>query len=156
MGEVYLARDTKLDRTVALKILPSDVVADEERMARFTQEARTASALNHPNIITIHEIGQVGPTMYIATEFIDGETLRQRLNQTTLTVDESLELAIQVASALAAAHEAGVVHRDIKPENLMIRRDGIVKVLDFGVAKLTDNSHSPIDREALTLNLVET
>jgi len=156
MGEVYLARDTTLDRTVALKILPADLAGDEVRLARFTQEAKTASALNHPNIITIHEIGQSGPIMYIATEFIEGETLRARLNDTPLTLTEALELAIQVASALAAAHEAGVIHRDIKPENLMIRRDGILKVLDFGVAKLTDSSSKAIDREAQTINLVET
>ncbi len=156
MGEVYLARDTKLERTVALKILPSDMAANEERMARFTQEAKTASALNHPNIITIHEIGHAGSVMYIATEYIEGETLRQHLNQNTLTITEALEIAIQVASALAAAHEAGVVHRDIKPENLMLRRDGFLKVLDFGVAKLTDISDGSIDREAATINLVQT
>ncbi|HEY6120532.1 MAG TPA: serine/threonine-protein kinase, partial [Pyrinomonadaceae bacterium] len=155
MGEVYLARDTKLDRSVALKILPSDLAADEARMARFAQEAKTASALNHPNIITIYEIGQAGSLMYIATEFIEGETLRRHLQETDISVSEALDLAIQVASALAAAHEAGVIHRDIKPENLMIRRDGILKVLDFGVAKLTDSS-GKVDREAQTLNLIET
>jgi eukaryotic-like serine/threonine-protein kinase len=155
MGEVYLARDTKLERSVALKVLPGEFLLDKERVARFIQEAKTASALNHPNIITIHEIGQEGKLMYIATEFIEGETLRLHMNQSSLSVPEALEIAIQVASALAAAHAAGVVHRDIKPENLMIRRDGILKVLDFGVAKLSDTA-AVVDREAQTINLVET
>ncbi len=154
MGEVYLARDTTLDRSVALKILPHDISLNQERVARFVQEAKTASALNHPNIITIHEVGQAGDVMFIATEFIEGETLRTYMNSASLTVSEALDIAIQVASALAAAHEAGVVHRDIKPENLMIRRDGIVKVLDFGVAKLTD-AHE-VDRDAQTINLIQT
>ena len=154
MGEVYLARDTNLERSVALKILPRDISLNKERVARFVQEAKTASGLNHPNIITIHEVGQAGEVMYIATEFIEGETLRAYMNTSSLTVSEALDIAIQVASALAAAHEAGVVHRDIKPENLMIRRDGIVKVLDFGVAKLTD-AHA-VDRDAQTINLVQT
>jgi len=156
MGEVYLARDTKLDRTVALKILPADVLAKDDRMGRFMREAKTASALNHPNIITIYEIGQAGPVLFIATEFIEGETLRQHLSQNALMIVEALDVAIQVASALAAAHEAGVVHRDIKPENLILRRDGILKVLDFGLAKLTDAWDRPVDREAETLTLVDT
>ncbi|MEP6569814.1 MAG: protein kinase [Acidobacteriota bacterium] len=156
MAEVYLAKDTKLDRTVALKILPSDLVSSQDRMGRFLQEAKTASALNHPNIITIYEIGQAGSVFFIATEFIDGETLRRHLNQASLTIPETLEIVIQVASAITAAHDAGVVHRDIKPENLMVRRDGIVKVLDFGLAKLTNAWTSSVDREAQTLTLVET
>jgi len=156
MGEVYQARDTKLDRTVALKILPADVLANEDRMGRFMREAKTASALNHPNIITIYEIGQAGPILFIATEFIEGQTLREHLNQTALTILETLDMAIQTASALAAAHEAGVVHRDIKPENLMLRRDGILKVLDFGLAKLTDAWDRSVDREAETLTLIDT
>jgi serine/threonine protein kinase len=156
MGEVYLAHDTILERTVALKVLPADVVASEDLMARFVREAKTASALNHPNIITIYEIGQAESILFIATEFIEGETLRRHLNQTSLTILETLEVAIQVASAIAAAHDAGVVHRDLKPENLMLRRDGILKVLDFGVAKLTDAWSSSRDREAQTLTLVET
>ena len=156
MGEVYLARDTKLDRTVALKILPADVLSIDDRMGRFMREAKTASALNHPNIITIYEIGQAGPILFIATEFIEGKTLRQYLSQTTLTIPEALDLTTQVASALAAAHEAGVVHRDIKPENLMLREDGILKVLDFGLAKLTDAWDRSVDREAETLTLVDT
>ncbi|HEY0379229.1 MAG TPA: protein kinase [Pyrinomonadaceae bacterium] len=138
MGEVYLAHDTQLDRAVALKLLPANVTADEDRLRRFQQEARATSALNHPNILTIFEIGQSDDTHFIATEFIDGETLRSRLTRGRMKLDEILDVSIQVASALAAAHEAGIVHRDIKPENIMVRRDGYVKVLDFGLAKLTE------------------
>jgi eukaryotic-like serine/threonine-protein kinase len=151
MGEVYLAEDTLLERSVALKVLPADVASDQQRMQRFTQEAKTASALNHPNIITIHEIGQVDPTHFIATEFIKGVTLRQRMAEERMSLNEVLDVAMQTASALAAAHEAGVVHRDIKPENIMLRTDGFVKVLDLGLAKLTEKEKIPIaDSEALT------
>ena len=135
MGEVYLAQDVKLDRKVALKILPGDLAADRSRMGRFVQEARAASALNHPNILTIYEIDETDSNHFIATEFIEGETLRERERQ-PLRLSESLDIVTQIASALAAAHAAGIVHRDIKPENVMLRRDGIVKVLDFGLAKL--------------------
>ncbi|HEX8494318.1 MAG TPA: protein kinase [Pyrinomonadaceae bacterium] len=138
MGEVYLARDTSLARQVAIKILPPELAANQKRMQRFNQEAQAASSLNHPNILTIHEVEQSGPTPFIATEYIDGLTLRQLLKEKRLKVEEALEIACQTASALAAAHEAGVVHRDIKPENIMLRRDGYVKVLDFGLAKLTE------------------
>ena len=138
MGEVYLAHDTQLDRSVALKLLPANVTEDEDRLRRFQQEARATSALNHPNILTIFEIGQSGDTHFIATEFIDGETLRSKLMRGRMKLDEILDVSIQVASALGAAHEAGIVHRDVKPENIMIRRDGYVKVLDFGLAKLTE------------------
>jgi eukaryotic-like serine/threonine-protein kinase len=137
MGEVYLAQDTKLDRRVALKILPADVAAHPDRMKRFVQEAKAASALNHPNIITIYEIDETDSGHFIATEFIDGETLRER-EQKPLKLGESLDVATQIASALGAAHAAGIVHRDIKPENVMLRHDGIVKVLDFGLAKLSE------------------
>jgi adenylate cyclase len=140
MGEVYLAHDTQLGRAVALKLLPSDVTSDEDRLRRFQQEARATSALNHPNILTIFEIGEAGGTHFIATEFIDGVTLRDSLSRSRLKLDEVLDISIQVASALMAAHEAGIVHRDIKPENIMIRKDGYVKVLDFGLAKLTERS----------------
>jgi len=141
MGEVYLAQDTRLDRKVALKLLPSYFTMDEDRVRRFQQEARAASALNHPNIITIHEIGQVEARHFIALEFIDGETLRAPLSRSRLSLRTTLDVAIQVASALVAAHKAGIVHRDIKPENIMVRRDdGIVKVLDFGLVKLTEKS----------------
>src|SRR5215831_14108379 len=137
MGEVYLARDTRLDRSVALKILPDGVAADPNRMKRFEQEAKTASGLNHPNIITIYEIDQAGSTSFIATEFIEGATLRERMLAQPMPPGDVLNVAIQIASALAAAHANGIVHRDIKPENIIIRSDGIVKVLDFGLAKLT-------------------
>src|SRR5437868_37391 len=133
MGEVYLAKDTKLGRTIALKFLPAEVAADRQRMSRFVQEARAASALNHPNIITIYEISAGDGAHFIATEFVDGETLRQRMRRAPLTIEEVLDAAVQVASAVEAAHEAGIVHRDLKPENIMLRRDRLVKVLDFGL-----------------------
>ena len=157
MGEVYLAQDTKLGRKIALKILPAHVAAQPDRMKRFVHEAQAASALNHPNIITIHEIDQTDSINFIATEFIDGETLRGRMRNAPLKLAEVLDVAAQVASALSAAHAAGIVHRDIKPENVMIRRDGIVKVLDFGLAKLTEQSlPALIDTEALTRAVVKT
>jgi serine/threonine protein kinase len=151
MGEVYLAQDTKLDRKVALKILPADVAAHPDRMKRFVREAKAASALNHPNIITIHEIDETDSINFIATEFIDGDTLRQRMRNAPLKLGEVLDVSIQIASALAAAHGAGIVHRDIKPENIMLRQDGIVKVLDFGLAKLTERlPPDSVDTEAPT------
>lgn len=136
MGQVYLALDIRLRRKVALKLLSSTYTNDEDRVKRFEQEAQAASALNHPNIVTIHEIGQTVSLRFMSTEFIDGETLREHIKNNRLPLVRVLEIATQVASALHAAHEAGIVHRDIKPENLMIRHDGIVKVLDFGLAKL--------------------
>src|SRR5258708_3121883 len=152
MGEVYLAQDTKLDRKVALKILPAEVAADRGRMSRFVQEAKAASALNHPNIITIYEIEQIDSVNFIATEFIDGETLPERLrNMSPMKLGEILDVAGQTATALSAAHTAKIIHRDIKPENIMLRRDGIVKVLDFGLAKLTERlPPDSIDTEAPT------
>src|SRR5437588_1416795 len=157
MGEVYLAQDIKLDRKVALKILPADVASDRNRMNRFVQEAKAASALNHPNIITIHEIDQTDAAHFIAMEFIDGETLRERLSGAPMKLSEVLDVAIQISSAFSAAHAAGIVHRDLKPENIMLRRDGIVKVLDFGLAKLTEQlPPDSIDREAPTRALVKT
>jgi len=151
MGEVYLAQDTKLDRKVALKILPAEVAADRGRMNRFVQEAKAASALNHPNILTIHEIDQTDSTHFIVTEFIEGETLRERMRNASVKLGEVLDVAVQIASALAAAHAVGIVHRDIKPENIMLRRDGIVKVLDFGLAKLTERvPPESVDTEAPT------
>ena len=141
MGEVFLAYDNILERRVALKLLPLRFTADAERLQRFVREARAASALNHPNIITIHEIGEIdtalGKTAFIATEFIEGQTLRAWMADGERRLLQALEIAIQVASALDAAHRAGIVHRDIKPENIMLRPDGLVKVLDFGLAKLT-------------------
>ena len=156
MGEVYLAQDTKLDRKVALKILPADL-ANRDRLRRLGQEAKAASALNHPNIITIYEIGQIDSVNFIATELIEGETLRQRLRSAPMKLGEVLDVAIQTASALSAAHAAGIVHRDIKPENIMVRRDGIVKVLDFGLAKLTERPPpDSVDAEAPTRAVVNT
>jgi serine/threonine protein kinase/Tfp pilus assembly protein PilF len=150
MGRVYLAEDTKLHRKVSLKFLSADVTKDHERLRRFEQEARAASALNQPNIITIHEIGEEDGHQFIAIEFIDGQTLRERL-RSPLDLDESLEIAIQVASALAAAHRVNIVHRDIKPENIMIRKDdGLVKVLDFGLAKMSVLRRATMDPEADT------
>ncbi len=137
MGEVCLAEDTRLNRKVALKLLPSEFTQNSERLRRFELEAKTASGLNHPNIITIYDIGEAHNTHFIATEFIEGQTLRDRLRQ-PLSLNESLDIALQIANALAAAHEANIIHRDIKPENVMLRGDGIVKVLDFGLAKLSE------------------
>src|SRR5918993_2357680 len=138
MGEVYLANDTKLDRKVALKILPPEFAADKDRMSRFVREAKSASALNHPNIIIIHGIGETDGSHFIATEYIQGETLHTRLKQNPPDLKTTLDIAIQVASALDAAHRAGIVHRDIKPENVMVRPDGLVKILDFGIAKYAE------------------
>jgi eukaryotic-like serine/threonine-protein kinase len=151
MGEVYLAADTQLDRTVALKVLPPNIACDQQRMQRFIQEAKAASALNHPNILTIYGIGEADSACFIATEFIDGVTLRDRIRKEPLEVGEVLEVGMQVASALSAAHEAGIIHRDIKPENIMLRRDGYVKVLDFGLAKLTESAASRKQTDASTL-----
>jgi serine/threonine protein kinase len=142
MGEVYIAEDTRLGRKVALKILPAQFTRDADRIARFQRESRAASALNHPNIITIHEIGQDGNVYFIVTEYIEGDTLRKKMNGEKLGLKEAAEITLQVANALEAAHKAGIIHRDIKPENLMIRRDGYVKVLDFGLAKLTEKKKS--------------
>jgi serine/threonine protein kinase len=154
MGEVYLARDNSLRRPVALKLLIPDFTQDDSRVLRFEQEAYAASALNHPNIVTIYGIGVETGLRYMVTEFIDGESLRQRLRGGRMSVPEALDVATQIASALTAAHGAGIIHRDIKPENVMLRRDGIVKVLDFGLAKLGEQkSHDP---EASTMLLIET
>lgn len=167
MGEVYLAQDTQLRRSVALKILPASFTADEDRVRRFEQEAYAASALNHPNILTIYEIGHIDSTRFIAMEFVEGVTLRQHLSRSQvhstdgghtvgvgMKLSEALDIATQIASALSAAQSAGIVHRDIKPENVMVRRDGYVKVLDFGLAKLTERPAT--DTEAPTRALVNT
>jgi serine/threonine protein kinase/Flp pilus assembly protein TadD len=153
MGDVYLADDTKLGRKVAIKFLNEKFSKDETLLSRFIQEAQAASALNHPNILTVYEIGEHDGTHYISTEFIDGKTLRDRMRE-RLTFDEILSIAIQTAEALSAAHQAGIVHRDIKPENIMVRSDGYVKVLDFGLAKLTELNDSGNEEE--TRKLVKT
>lgn len=139
MGEVYLAQDTQLRRPAAIKVLTSEFTNDSERLRRFEHESYAASSLNHPNILTIHEIGSQDGLHYIATEYIEGESLRDRLHHSRMQLREAPDVSIQVASALSAAHQAGIVHRDIKPENIMLRRDGYVKALDFGLAKLADN-----------------
>ncbi len=157
MGEVFLAEDTKLGRKVALKTLPAAFTDNRERMRRFQQEARAASALNHPNIMTIYEIGEEGGGNFIAAEHIDGETLRVRLRHGRIALDDALDIALQTAFAISAAHDAGILHRDIKPENIMLRRDGIVKVLDFGLAKLTEDFvASRIETEGDMSTLVQT
>jgi serine/threonine protein kinase/tetratricopeptide (TPR) repeat protein len=156
MGEVFLAQDVQLGRKVALKFLPSDLMQNVDRLRRFEQEARAASALNHPNILTIFEVGQTEEVHFIATEFIDGCTLRQHLARAPLNLSEVLDVAIQVASALIAAHEAGIIHRDIKPDNIMLRADGIVKVLDFGLAKLTEPQTVAADTSAPTVPKAQT
>jgi len=157
MGEVFLAEDTKLGRKVALKLLDQELTQNRDRLSRFDQEAYAASALNHPNILTIYEMGDEGGRHFIATEFIDGITLRKRLGGAPMDLAEVLDVAIQVAGALEEAHAAGIVHRDIKPENIMIRRNGHVKVLDFGLAKLTERpDQEETDTEAVTRALVQT
>jgi eukaryotic-like serine/threonine-protein kinase len=156
MGEVYLAQDEKLGRKVALKFLPSFYTKDRDRLRRFTQEARAASALNHPNIITIYEVGETNDHQFIATEFIEGETLRERLSRAPMKLGEALDVSIQVANALAAAHAVGIIHRDIKPENIMLRRDEFVKVLDFGLAKLSEAPAAVVDTQAGTKPLIRT
>src|SRR6266545_724615 len=138
MGEVYLATDVTAGRKAALKLLPLRFTGDAERLKRFQQEARAVVGLNHPNILTVYEIGEDHSIHYIASELIEGETLRERLARGRMQLSEAVDVAIQVASALAAAHQAGIVHRDIKPENIMLRPDGYVKVLDFGIAKLAE------------------
>ncbi len=157
MGEVYLAEDMKLGRKVALKILSEEFTTNKDRLNRFEQEACAASALNHPNILTIHEVGEDSGIHFIATEFIDGKTLRRHMSKSPLEASEILDISVQVASALEEAHGAGIVHRDIKPDNIMIRRNSHVKVLDFGLAKLTEApDRSASDAEASTRVLVQT
>jgi serine/threonine protein kinase len=155
MGEVYQAQDTELGRPVALKFLSGEVASHQSRIKRFIQEAKAASALNHPNILTVYEIGRADEATFIATEFVDGVTLREHMRQ-RLKLIEVLDIATQIASALVAAHAAGIIHRDIKPENIMVRKDGIVKVLDFGLAKLTERQEPAPGLEATTVALVHT
>src|SRR5712664_1839011 len=138
MGEVYLARDTKLDRKVALKILPPEFAANRDRLERFVREAKSAAALNHPNIAHIYEIGEHDGTNFIAMEFVDGVTLREKIHRDRVPLSKLLKYLIQVAVGLSKAHAAGIVHRDLKPDNIMITRDDYAKVLDFGLAKLVE------------------
>ena len=139
MGEVYRATDARLGRDVAIKVLPASTAADPERRQRFEQEARAASALNHPNILTVYDIGEADGTTYIAMELVEGKTLRELVAaEEALPTKRLLDIAVQTAEGLAKAHAAGIVHRDLKPENLMVSKDGYVKILDFGLAKLTE------------------
>lgn len=157
MGEVYLARDTRLGRPVAIKLLLDKYTKNKDSIGRFKQESRAASALNHPNILTVYEVGEVDSTYFIATEFIDGVTLRQHTMSKRVGINEALNIAIQVTSALVAAHARGIVHRDIKPENIMVRPDGLIKVLDFGLAKLTEPfADLECDSESFVALIVET
>src|SRR5205823_8390749 len=156
MGEVYLATDIVAGRKAALKLLPLRFTGDTDRLKRFQQEAHAVVGLNHPNILTVYEIGEDHSIHYIASELIEGETLRQRLTRGRMELSEAVDVAIQVASALVAAHGAGIVHRDIKPENIMLRPDGYAKVLDFGIAKLAEQEvPTTIPRDEALL-LVET
>src|SRR5947209_5785532 len=138
MGEVYLAQDTTLDRRVALKILPADLAANQDRMRRFVQEAKASAALNHPNIAHIYEIGEADGTNFIAMEFVDGVTLREKIHRERTELRKLLRFLQHAAEGLAKAHTAGIVHRDLKPDNIMITRDGHAKILDFGLAKLIE------------------
>src|ERR1044071_6998067 len=158
MGEVYLAEDTKLDRKVAIKLLREEFSRDADKLNRFIREAKAASALNHPNILTVYEIGETADTNYIVTEFIEGRTLREHLRaKDSISLSATLKIGVQVAEALSAAHEAGIVHRDIKPENIMLRADGYAKVLDFGLAKLTEKKRSDdVSLEGETKAFVQT
>ena len=156
MGTVYLAQDTKLERKVAVKFLSDSFVKEGSSLARFFREAKSSSALNHPNIITVHEIGEFENRPFIATEFIDGITLKEYLQQAKIMLTDIIDIAIQVASALSTAHKAGIIHRDIKPDNVMIRSDGIVKVLDFGLAKVSRDSSKEVDPEANTQEKLST
>jgi predicted ATPase len=151
MGEVYRARDTRLDRTVAIKLLPDAFAAHKDRLLRFEEEARSASALNHPNIVTIYELGQDGPVHYIAMELVEGTTLRELLASGSLPMRRTIEIAAQIADGLTKAHEAGITHRDLKPENLMVSRDGFVKILDFGLAKHTSSTGDYADLTSASL-----
>src|SRR5687767_1240666 len=149
MGEVYLAGDTLLERRVAIKFLHEELSKDADKLNRFIQEAKAASALNHPNILTVYEIGEADNTNYIVTEFIDGKTLREHLShRESLRLNSILKIGVQAVEALSAAHQAGIVHRDIKPENIMIRNDGYAKVLDFGLAKLSEAAAAATGSEA--------
>ena len=151
MGKIYRASDTRLLRDVAIKVLPEELLQNDSAVERFMREAHAASALNHPNILTIYDIGEHDQVRFIATEYVEGETLRKRMQRSPLNLSEILDIAVQVSDALCAAHEAGIIHRDIKPENIMIRPDGIVKVLDFGIAKLSEREPAQTGTDAPTL-----
>src|SRR5438046_1956091 len=144
MGEVFRARDTRLNRDVAVKVLPKDFVADADRLRRFEQEAKTLAALNHPNVLTIHEAGVHEGAPYLVSELLEGQTLGEEMNGGALPVRKATDYALQIAHGLAAAHGKGVIHRDLKPENIFVSKDGRVKILDFGLAKQKENPKSEI------------
>jgi eukaryotic-like serine/threonine-protein kinase len=150
MGQVYLAKDTRLGRQVALKLLPAHLTQDAELVRRFKKEALAIVSLNHPNILTIHDFGEANGTHYIVTEYVEGQTLRERLEQGEIFLEEFLQVAMQIVSALEAAHHAGIIHRDIKPENIMLRPDGFVKVLDFGLARITKSALANSENSSIT------
>jgi serine/threonine protein kinase/Tfp pilus assembly protein PilF len=156
MGQVYMAVDTRLGRKVALKLLPSTLTNDPTYVSLLEREARAASALNHPNIITIHDVGEIDSINFMTTEFVEGETLRERISHTPMNISEVLDIALQVTAALHAAHESGIVHRDVKPENIMLRLDGVVKVLDFGLAKLTQQHLANLQIKPAYLSKLQT
>src|ERR1700704_6398924 len=149
MGEVYRARDPRLGRDVAIKVLPVSFTADPERLRRFEQEARAVAALNHPNILAIYDIGTREDAPFIISELLEGETLRGRLSSGVLPVRKAIEYAVQMAQGLSAAHGKGIVHRDLKPENIFVTRDGRIKILDFGLAKLTRSDAATPDAATL-------
>src|SRR5262245_24585100 len=156
MGEVYLARDTQLGRDVAVKVLPSTYSDDKERLHRFEQEACAASALNHPNILSIYDVGTNDSSPYVVSELLEGQTLRQRINGVQLPQRKAFDYALQIAHGLAAAHEKGIVHRDLKPDNLFITNDGRVKILDFGLAKLTGAADGNLSQTSIPTRRVDT
>src|ERR1700719_1666476 len=151
MGEVYRARDTRLERDVAIKVLPEALADDADRLRRFEQEARTIAALNHPNILGIHDIGTHDGAPFLVSEFLEGQTLREKLVSGSLPVRRAIEYALGIAQGLAAAHEKGIVHRDLKPENVFVTRDGRIKVLDFGLAKLAQKPGAEAAADGITL-----
>jgi hypothetical protein len=151
MGEVYRARDTRLDRDVAIKVLPAGFASDQDRLRRFEQEARAAGALNHPNILVIHDVGSTDGSPYVVSELLEGETLRERMRDGSFPLRKAIQSAVQIAQGLAAAHDKGIVHRDLKPENVFVTADGRIKILDFGLAKLTQGTFSPAEMGAPTM-----
>src|SRR5579872_2999366 len=150
MGEVYRARDTRLGRTVAIKVLPAEFSAQEERLRRFEQEAQVLGALNHPNLLAIHDVGSQNGTHFLVSELLEGESLGERLQQGALPVRKAMDLGVQIAKGLAAAHEKGIVHRDIKPDNIFLTRDGRAKILDFGLAKQSINAKANGENATIT------
>jgi eukaryotic-like serine/threonine-protein kinase len=156
MGEVYLARDTQLGRDVAVKVLPSMYSDDADRLHRFEQEACATSALNHPNILSIYDVGTHDGSPYVVSELLQGQTLRQRISGTTLAQKRAIDYALQIAHGLAAAHQKGIVHRDLKPDNLFITNDGRVKILDFGLAKLTGAGNTELSQTSIPTRRVDT